>query len=202
MHRTTSPPAPARHPPRTVALHWASAAAIVVAFGVAWLRNAADEKSMRELLLLAHSQLGLLILCMLVLRLWFRSRSGSRAVSEDARIPVWQRRAAAANHGLLYLLLLAQPVLGWAVMNAHARTVSVFGLLPLPTLVPADPDVADTLADLHAITAWTLLALVGLHIGAALWHHFVRRDDVLAAMWPAAARNTLFRPSRSQRTHP
>jgi cytochrome b561 len=202
MHRTTSPPAPARHPPRTVALHWASAMAIVLTFAVAWSRDAADEKPIRELLLLVHSQLGMLILSMLVLRLWVRLHAHALAINGDARIPAWQRHAAAANHGLLYLLLFAQPLLGWAVMNAQARIVSLFGLLALPALVQADPDIADTLADLHALTGWVLLALIGVHIGAALWHHFIRRDDVLTAMWPVAARNASLQPPRSERTPP
>ncbi len=202
MHRTTASPALTRHPPRTVSLHWASAIAIALTFAIAWSRYATDEKSLRSILLLLHSQLGLLILAMLVLRLWTRLRSNPLATPNDTDTPAWQRHAAAANHALLYLLLFAQPLLGWATMNARAKAVNLFGLLALPELVQADPDIADVLADVHAITGWTLLALVGLHVGAALWHHFIRRDGVLAAMWPAAARHTPLRNPRSERTHP
>jgi hypothetical protein len=60
----------------------------------------------------------------------------------------------------------------------------LFGAVPMPSLVAPDPDVADALVDFHAWGAWALFALVGAHAGAALWHHFVRRDGVLAAMLP------------------
>jgi cytochrome b561 len=58
------------------------------------------------------------------------------------------------------------------------------GLTPLPALVPIDPDVADTFSELHETTAWVLTALIAAHVAAALWHHFMRRDGVLASMWP------------------
>jgi cytochrome b561 len=76
--------------------------------------------------------------------------------------------------------------------------VKLFGLLPLPLLVRPDADLADRLGDLHAATAWVLLALVAVHIGAALWHHAVRRDGVLAAMLPLVRRRAAagIRPAR------
>jgi cytochrome b561 len=58
------------------------------------------------------------------------------------------------------------------------------GVIPLPALVEADSDLADNLTDAHVMLAWSMLALIVMHIAAALWHHYVRRDGVLIAMLP------------------
>ncbi|OYU92983.1 MAG: hypothetical protein CFE45_21600, partial [Burkholderiales bacterium PBB5] len=89
-----------------------------------------------------------------------------------------------AVHGALYGLLVAMPLLGWALCSAHATHLRLLGLLPLPDLVKPDPDLADRLSDWHAWGAWAMLALVVGHVAAALWHHWVKRDDVLASMLP------------------
>jgi cytochrome b561 len=180
---TPSPPKP-RHSRVTIALHWASALAIAAAFALGWWREASDDPPLRSALLLMHSQTGLIVLSLLIARIW--PRLHAHATRPDGPGSVWQRRAAAAVHVLLYLLLLAQPLLGWALANARGHAVTLFGVLLFPTLVAVDPDLADSLADIHETVAWGLLALVGAHAAAALWHHFVVRDGVLDAMSPRA----------------
>jgi cytochrome b561 len=103
-------------------------------------------------------------------------------------MPLLLRAAAQLAHLALYAMLLTLPILGLAVCNAHGVDVSVFGLFQLPSLVAADPDLADELTDYHVWAAWGLLALVSAHVVAALWHHAVRRDGVLVAMLPALKR--------------
>lgn len=198
MNPHTLPAAQRRFPRRTVALHWLSAIAIVGAFAFVWLREAVDGTALRAALLLGHTQMGLLVLGMLLLRVATRLRS--RPLAAEPGLSAWQQRAAAASHGLLYLLLLAQPVLGWLSMNSHGKPVLLFGLMALPMLAGADPDLADRLGDLHEATGWALLALAGLHAAAALWHHFVRRDGVLTAMWPRPPRSPLPALRRTERS--
>ena len=94
------------------------------------------------------------------------------------------RRTAGVAHGLLFGLLIALPLLGWALSSAHGITVALLGAVPLPKLVTPDSELADTLSDYHVWLAWGLLVLVGMHVAAAAWHHFVRRDAVLRAMLP------------------
>jgi cytochrome b561 len=95
------------------------------------------------------------------------------------------RAASAAAHGLLYLLLAAVPLLGWAATSAAGKPVALLGIVPLPALVGVDDGLADFLGDAHGFVAWTLVALAGLHAAAALWHHLVQRDGVLVAMLPS-----------------
>lgn len=179
-----APPLP-RYPTLTIALHWASALAVFGAFALAWVREAADDKPLRAALLFTHSQLGLLVLVLLVMRLAARLLAPSTVVAPPG--PAWQRWASTGGHLAIYALLMAQPLLGWAVMNAHGHDALLFGAWALPGLAAPDPDLADTLAEAHETAAWALLALISLHASAALWHHYFRRDTVLASMLPLAA---------------
>jgi cytochrome b561 len=87
-------------------------------------------------------------------------------------------------HRLFYLILLAGPLLGWASASAHRLTVSPFGLITLPPIAAPKARWALTAGDVHATVMWVLLALVGLHAAAALYHHVVRHDGTLRRMLP------------------
>ncbi len=88
-------------------------------------------------------------------------------------------------HRLFYLLLLVAPFLGWASASAHDLPVNVFGLVTLPPIAAPKARWALTAGDIHKVAMWTLLALIGVHVAAALYHHFVRQDRVLQRMLPA-----------------
>jgi len=172
----------ARQPLALIALHWATALTLLGAFALILVRELADGKPLRLLLLDSHRSLGMLVLVMTALRLAVRRRKLELVETRAHRI------GAALGHAVLYLLLMTLPVLGWATSSAMGHTVTVFGLFHLPALVATSPDLADQLVDLHGVLAWTLFGLVSLHAMAACWHHFVRRDDVLRAMLPRRRR--------------
>jgi cytochrome b561 len=171
-----------QHSIGTVFLHWASVVALVVAASSAIACEWIEDDRLRGLLMDIHRQSGNFVLLALGLRLAVRFSVGMADHAAD--LPPWSRIGARLAHWALYGLLLALPLLGLAASNAHATRVTLFGLLALPPLVGADPDLADRLTDCHLWGSWLLLALVVLHIAAALWHHFIRRDGVLAAMLP------------------
>ena len=166
----------------TIAAHWLSALTVVAAFALAWLREQVDSDAQGALLLNWHRQCGLLVLLLLVVRLFERWRWVAH--DELERLPLPMHVAAVVTHWLLYALLLAMPLLGWAMTNAQGHAVQLWQAIPLPTLVALDPDLADSLQEWHELGADALLGLVGLHALAALWHHCVRRDGVLASMLP------------------
>lgn len=176
----------AHHSWWTIALHWSSVLAIVVATAAILVRQAVDNDALRVPLMNLHRQAGLFVLGAFVLRLLVRFSVGMDDYA--GHLPVLVRWAARGAHLMLYVMLCALPVVGWAASNAHAVGVKLFGLIALPALVHDDPDLADTLTDIHSWLAWGLLALVVAHVGAACWHHFVRRDGVLAAMLPTIRR--------------
>lgn len=184
MDSSTSPStaAIARKSALAIGTHWLSAAAIVLAFCLVWTRELIDGEQLRSLLIGWHRQSGLLVLLLLAIRLVERWRWVAQ--DELDRLPGLLHWGAVAAHWLLYALLLAMPLLGWAMTSAQGHPVRLFGLLALPPLVGIDPDLADDLQDWHEWGAWCLMGLVSLHIVAALWHHLVRRDGVLASMLP------------------
>ncbi len=149
------------------------------------VRGEADGRALRQWLLEGHRHFGLLVLALFFLRIAVRLRLGR--LQAPAGMGWVVRAAAALTHVAMYALLLSLPLLGWALSDALAKPVHLLGL-SLPTLVEPDPDLADTLQAWHLDAAWALLALVTLHVGAALWHHFIRRDGVLRDMLPKRTR--------------
>ncbi len=99
-------------------------------------------------------------------------------------MPHWQRQALTAVHCLLYVLMLAIPVSGWIYSSSTGISVVYLGLVPLPDLVAKDKALAETLKAVHVGLNFTLATLVFVHVGAALWHHWVDRDGVLPRMLP------------------
>ncbi len=177
-----SHPASARHATATILLHWGTVLAVVIAVAAIYARELTENKGLRQLLLETHRQLGLLILIGLALRLAVRYTKGFADHAGDMHALL--RWAALLTHIALYAALLAIPLLGWAASNAHDIKLNLFGVMPLPSLVKADSDFADTLDDYHKWAAWAAGVLVLMHAGAALWHHYVRKDAVLSAMLP------------------
>jgi cytochrome b561 len=170
------------HPAPTVAIQWLTVVAIVVAVAVMFVRDAVEDRAWRQILLETHRQLGLLVLIGVGARVAIRLRVGLTDHASD--MAAFLRWAAKAAHVLMYGVLIALPLLGWAVTSAHGVSLTFLGSVPLPKVLPADSELADTLTDYHVWLAWGLLALVLAHVGAAVWHHFGRKDGVLRAMLP------------------
>nr|WP_243039777.1 cytochrome b/b6 domain-containing protein [Dyella sedimenti] len=179
-------PAPTR-PRMLVALHWLTALLLLLGVALILLRDQLDGRAVRLWLLEGHRHVGLLVLLLFFARALLRLRLGKLPSTEEGHVAWPLRAAAAVNHAALYLLILAQPLLGWALSNAEDKPVHFLGLT-LPALVAPDEDLADNLSDWHQDAAWLLLGLVALHVGAALWHHFILKDRVLRAMLPRRRR--------------
>lgn len=127
-----------------------------------------------------HMSLGVLIGLVVLVRLAWRATWTAPALAEA--LPAWQEKAAHITHRTLYGLLLAIPLAGWAWASANGWTVTLFHTLSLPALLPKGT-LPDLLGDLHALMANLILAVVGLHVAAALWHQYVLRDNLLGRMW-------------------
>jgi len=172
--------APTR-PRKLVALHWLTVLCVSLAAIFILTRDELDGRALRQWLLEGHRHAGLLVLLLFAVRVALRIRYGKLPPGgEHSRLV---RVLAGLTHIALYALLLALPLLGWTMSSAAGTPVHFFGLT-LPALVGEDEDLADTLQSLHVDAAWALLALVTLHLAAALWHHFVLRDHTLRMMLP------------------
>ena len=129
-----------------------------------------------------HKWVGVTVFALVALRLAWRVTHRPPALPDS--MPRWERRAAAASHAGLYVLMFALPLSGYFYSLAAGFPVVYLGLLPLPVLIEPDPQLKQVLVVLHHVLAWTLMALLALHIAAALKHRIVDRDGVLERMLP------------------
>lgn len=133
-------------------------------------------------LLKTHKSLGLVILFLVALRFaWNRWRPRPPL---PADMSSKQKLASRAGHHVLYLLMLVVPLLGWMASMTYGGRTFFFGWFEMPVWLPKNLDWANVLQPAHIWMAWGLLAIVGVHTLAALWHHFVRRDATLVQMLP------------------
>jgi cytochrome b561 len=167
------------------ALHWLIVALLIAQFIFAWTMPEIHRTVPVSTLIDLHVWFGTLILFVAVVRLAVRLTHGEPE-PEDG-LPPWQRQSARLTHWLLYILLFVVPILGWLNASWRGMTVSFFGLFDLPKLIATRAAGWGWTGDVHGLLAnYLLLVLVGLHVAAALYHHFVRRDRVLQRMLPGA----------------
>ena len=159
-------------------LHWSMAVAILAMLFI----GAAMVVSLRyrELLLDLHRPLGLAILLLAIVRLANRLRHPPPPLPAD--LPRIQALAAKASHWLLYALMFAMPIVGWAMLSAGAYPVALFDGVNLPPILPHSPALYGFLRPLHGVLAYVLFFTILAHLGAALFHAWVRRDGVFGQM--------------------
>ena len=168
-----------------IALHWLTVALIATGFTLGkWMVDLPIAPQTLRVYAY-HKWIGITVFLVTIARLAWRY---THPAPLPAGLPAWQRRAAAASHISLYVLMLATPVSGWLFSSASGVQVIYLGLIALPNLVPKDDALAATLKSVHFALNFTLLALVLLHAGAAVRHHFVQRDRVLLRMLPVLSR--------------
>ena len=131
-----------------------------------------------------HRSFGALILLLVLIRLPYRLFAG--APPPEPGLPRWQIGLSHAVHWLLYLFLIAMPIVGWVGTSAYGAPITVFWLFQLPEIVAKNEALAETLLDAHATAGLIMGGLVVIHIAAALYHRFIRHDGVLARMLPSA----------------
>ena len=171
-----------------IVFHWVTAAFIVanLLLGVAMVGLPISPRKLHWYLW--HKSTGLTIFALTSLRLAWRM---VRPHPAPVAMPAWQQRAARVSHAMLYVLLLLIPISGWLYSSSTGVQVVYLGMLPLPDLVGKDKALADTLRLVHVALNTLLVAVVCVHAAAALKHHFVDGDSVLARMLPLVKPRTL-----------
>lgn len=165
-----------------IALHWLMAIAIIGMLGVGlWMTGLKTSPTKIEIYTW-HKWVGLTILALAALRLVWRAYNPPPLFAES--IPAWQLRVAALTHRLAYALMFAMPLTGWLQNSAAGFPLTWFGLFKVPALVERDKAMFAFWQQTHEYLSWALMALIALHVLAALKHHFVDRDDTLRRMLP------------------
>lgn len=169
-----------------IVLHWVLALAILGAFVVGLYVDDLPFSPTKLKLINWHKWAGMAILALSVLRLLWRltHRPPALPARISQAMPGWQLTAFHATHHLMYALFFVVPLLGWAYSSAKGYPIVWFGVLPLPDWVPRDEALAAVLKPAHALAAFALIGLVGLHVAAALKHQFIDRDGLLDRMRP------------------
>jgi cytochrome b561 len=173
-----------------IALHWATAAAIVVQILLGWRLDDVDGE-LHAAIIALHISVGLTVLLLSVARLMWRLKHAPPPEVDVTRL---ESRLSRLVHGGFYLALLSLPLTGW-MMSSAARSggFTLFGLIPwprFPLLSYLPPAAQDKLADIldtgHSALAWVLVGLLVLHVAGALKHHFISGDRVVPRMVPGA----------------
>ncbi len=170
---------PAHYTRTAVGLHWLIAALIGVALVMGWVMTDMAVTPLKLKLYNWHKWVGITVLWLAALRILWRV---THRPPDMVSMPAWQRIAAHALHGVLYLLMLAQPLSGWIYSNAAGFPIVYLRLVPLPNLVAKNPQLADAWQQVHETTGWLLVAVLTVHLLAALKHQLVDKDDTMRRM--------------------
>ncbi|MBI3480615.1 MAG: cytochrome b [Nitrosomonadales bacterium] len=163
--------------------HWVSAALIFTQFALGWVAVSTRMSPTKLNLFVWHKSIGMLILALVVLRLLWRVFNIAPSLPADT--PAWERAVAHASHALLYVLMIAMPMAGWIINSAANIPFSIFWAIPLPAIAAPDKHLAELAALAHLSLFIALAGLLVLHVGAALRHHFVKKNNLLIRMLPA-----------------
>jgi cytochrome b561 len=161
-------------------LHWITAALVLTMLPLGVVIANKWGGPWQDPLYNLHRSIGTVVMLVIIVRLGYRLTHKPLPLPDE--IPPEQRIAARVTHWSLYALLVAQPFVGWAASSAYPAPVIVFGLFELPPIIAENRLLSDRLVVVHRSLALAIACLVALHIGAALYHHFVRRDAILMRM--------------------
>jgi cytochrome b561 len=167
----------------SIALHWLTVLLIVFQFASAWLREAVDhETGFAVAILTAHQTTGVATWIVGLARLVWRHNFAYLPPFPES-MPRLQQSIAKANEYGLYALLFVQPITGLGNVLFRGRPFEFF-IWEVPALLEPNPAIRSLFVAAHELGAKALLALIGLHAGAALFHRLVLRDGVLQRMAP------------------
>ncbi|SOH92534.1 cytochrome b561 [Monaibacterium marinum] len=177
------------YPTARKALHWIIAILVLAMLPMGLIFTDFDNKSAIEgalgegsfdLVYGIHKSTGFLILGLMLLRTvmaFFQPKP-----PYEVPLTKVEKAGSGAVHGLLYLLLIAVPVLGWIGVSAYRAPLPFYGLFEMPPIVAQDREFSHTALGAHGIAAKVVMALLVAHIGAALFHGFVKKDGLLRRM--------------------
>jgi len=175
---------PGGYPASSKWVHWLVAIAVLVAVTIGIGLPYTQPGPFQDGLFNAHKAFGVLIFILMVVRIINRFAVGAPA--PEPGLARWQRAASSAVHGLLYVLLIVQPIIGYWANSAYGASVNFFGLFNIPPIVAQNEALSERLFGIHNLLGISIAVLAAIHIGAALQHFIILRDGVLQRMLPQA----------------
>lgn len=164
-------------------LHWLMAVLIFLTVPAGLVMVQPDiDRGLQNALFIYHKNVGVFLFILVVLRLAVRWRYPAPA--RPSSLPLWQARAAATTQVLLYALLVILPVAGFIRVRAGGYPIEALDALGVPLVVPRSDALAEQAKTVHYLAGLVIMACMALHISAALFHRFIKRDAVFSRMWP------------------
>jgi cytochrome b561 len=159
-------------------LHWTMAPIVLAMLfiGIGMVASLSDYHTLVSI----HKPLGIVVLVLVAIRLVNRLLNPPPPLPDG--MPGWQRFAAHGSHVVLYALMFAVPIVGWAMLSAARYPVVLYGPLELPPIAPQNPELFAMLRVTHTVLALLLFATFLAHLGAAMMHALIYRDEVFPSM--------------------
>ncbi len=166
----------------SIGIHWLMLLLFIAVYAAIDLRELYPKGSdPREALKTWHFMLGMLVFVLVWPRIAARLSGPTPAIRPEP--PSWQQMSSKLLHLALYVLMIAMPLTGWLLLSASGKSIPFFGL-QLPALIDENKDPARTIKELHEMIGTAGYYLIGLHVTAALYHHYLVRDNTLIRMLP------------------
>ena len=170
-----------RYGPVARGLHWAIGLLVLAQIAGGFVAFELLGKSAeRSALIGVHKAMGVMLLALVLVRIGWRLYDAPPAL--PAAMPERERQGARVGHALLYLLMLAMPLIGLCIGAFADRPTDVFGLFTVPAFFDADDSMHELMEDLHVWGAYLFSALIVLHLAAAVMHRFIRKDGIADRM--------------------
>jgi cytochrome b561 len=169
-----------KYGPAAMTLHWIIAAVLSAALVIAWIlprKNAPGYEGLLDL----HKFVGMLVLVLVVPRLLWRLGNPVEPAAGLTPLEAWLSHV---THWALYAIMLLIPLTGYLFVSAEGQHLDFFGGLAMASPLPTDRAVSVPMEFIHKTGQYAVYTVVGLHVLAALYHHFVKRDGVLRRMLP------------------
>lgn len=161
--------------------HWLIVALLLTQYLIGWLMPDLHRNMKPGAPMTFHVSIGIVILVLIVLRFAWRVM---HPVAPESSLLPWQRLCSEAVHWLLYVLVLATTMTGWLFASFRGWSMQFFYLVPMPMLASENRAAGKFIDGWHQALEWTLLAVIGLHVTAALVHLFVYRNRIMHRMLP------------------
>jgi cytochrome b561 len=171
-----------RYTRTAMVFHWLVAVLVIATIPVGGTMAELERGPTQDAMFIFHKNVGVLLFLLVSARLIWRLMNPPPPL--PASVPDWQRVASQAVHGALYALLFIMTISGYVYVKAGGFPIESLDALGVPPLVPQNKVLSDSAKYIHSLARIALIALVLLHIGAALHHQFVRKDGLIRRMWP------------------
>jgi cytochrome b561 len=162
-----------------ISLHWLLAVLIIGMISLGWYMLSIEDNPGSDWYFMLHKSIGIIVTILVLLRLMWRS--GHKPDPLPSNFSQWQATASKMTHWVLYAAMIAMPFIGIVGALLSKDGISFFGVI-LPRILSPNRDLSEIFFSMHSIVAWFIVALVSLHVAAAL-KHLINKDGVFQRMW-------------------